>query len=94
MIVLLAVTLGTGVAAAIALLPFGIWAILIGAPLTASSAAILAGGLMAWRTVRHDRRKRELDAQTSMMVSALRDVTHQADATSPAPKVAQQRSGT
>lgn len=93
MIVLLAITLCTGLLAAIALFPLGVWAVVIGAPLVASSATILAGGLLAWQTIRRDRRRRDLDAQTGVMVAALRDVTHQAEAISPAPKVVQRRLG-
>ncbi|MEL6063017.1 MULTISPECIES: hypothetical protein [unclassified Methylobacterium] len=93
MIVLLAVALSTGLLAMVALLPLGFWAAVIGAPLVASSAATLAGGLLAWRTISRDRQRRKLEAQTGVMVSALRDVTHRAEPVSPAPKVAQRRLG-
>lgn len=93
MIVLLTVALSTGLLAAIALLHFGAWAAVIGAPLVASSATLLAGGLMAWRIIRRDRHRRELEAQTGIMVAALRDVTQQVEPVSPAPKVVQRRLG-
>ena len=93
MVVLLAVTLCTGLLAAFALFPLGAWAVVIGAPLIASSATMLAGGLLAWRTIKRDRRRRALEAQTGVMVAALRDVSHQAETMSPAPKVVQRRLG-
>ncbi len=93
MIVLLSVALGTGFLAAIALLPLGAWAVAVGASLAASSATALVGCFMAWRALRHDRQHRELDAQTGIMVAALRDVAEQGEPVSPAPRVAQRRLG-
>ncbi len=93
MIVLLAVALGTGFLAAIALFPLGAWAAAIGASLAASSATVLVGCFLAWRALRHDRHRRELDAQTGIMVAALRDVSEQGEPISPTPRVAQRRLG-
>lgn len=94
MIVLLAVALGTGIVTAVVLLPLGVLTALFAAPMAASLSVILAGSLMAWRSARHDRRTRDLDAQTVAMVAALRDVAQKVEPTSPAPKVVQRRRGT
>lgn len=94
MIVLLAGALGSGFLAAIALCHLGAWVAAIGASLAASSATIVIGCLMAWRGWRHDQRRRELDAQTGLMVAALRDVAEQGEPTSPAPRTVQRRLGT
>ena len=94
MIVLIVVAIGTGLATAIVLLPISLVAALVAAPLAASMAALAAGSLMAWLGARRDRRRRALDARTEAMVSALRDVTEQADPQSPTPKVSRRRLGT
>ncbi|MCJ2088375.1 hypothetical protein MKK88_20640 [Methylobacterium sp. E-005] len=93
MIVLLIVAIAAGLLAASALWSVGWLAVLIGSPFVASFAAILAGCLMAWQTTRRDRQKRALDAQTGLMVAALRDVTRKAEPQSPAPKVSRRRLG-
>ncbi|MCJ2069635.1 hypothetical protein MKK75_12695 [Methylobacterium sp. J-030] len=93
MIVLLAFAIGTGLLAACVLSSVGWVAALVGAPVAASLAAILAGGFMAWQTMRRDRHARALEAQTGLMVAALRDVTRKAEPQSPAPKVSRRRLG-
>lgn len=94
MIVLLAGAFGSGFLAAIALCHLGAWVAAIGASLAASSATIVIGCLMAWRTLRHDQRRRELDAQTGFMVAALRDVAEQGEPISSDPGTVKRRLGT
>lgn len=91
MIVLLAVAICTGVATAVILMPFGALTALAIAPVVASLSAALAGFLLAWRTIRHDRTRRDLEAQTKVMVATLRNAAQRTSKTSPAPKVSEHR---
>lgn len=93
MIVLIAVTIATGLLTACALSSLGWMAAMLGAPVAASLAAILAGSVLAWQSTRRDQQTRALDAQTKLMVAALRDVRRQAEPTSPAPKISRRRLG-
>lgn len=83
MILLIAAAIGSGLTTAMLLVPFSPLAALIIAPLAASASAILACLLLAWRRTRDDRQAPVLDAQTDMMVAALRDVAQQSKAATP-----------
>ncbi len=91
MFVLLAAGIGTGLVTAALLIPVSLLAALIITPLVASTSALLACFLIAWRNTREDGRPQALDHQTDAMVAALRGVAGQAAATSPAPKVPARR---
>jgi hypothetical protein len=93
MIVLIAVTIATGLLTACALSSLGWMAAVLGAPVAASVAAILAGAVLAWQSTRREQQARALDAQTKLMVAALRDVSRKVEPESPAPKVSRRRLG-
>lgn len=93
MIVLIAVTIATGLLTACALSPIGWMAVVLGAPVAASLAAVLVAFVLAWRNTRREQHMRALDVQTELMVAALRDVTRKAVPKSPAPRVSQRRHG-
>ena len=86
MLLLVAVAIGSGLAAAALLAPISILAALIIAPLAGSVAAILACFAIAWRSTGGVRKRPSLDVQTDAMVAALREVAQQG-AASPIPKI-------
>ena len=87
MFLLIAAGIGGGLAAAALLVPVSLLAALIIAPLVASATAILACFLIAWRNTEESREPLDLDAQTDVMVAALREVAQRATSASPIPRV-------
>ena len=83
MIVMMAAAVLSGLATAVILAPISALAALIIAPLAASTFAILACLLVAWRSSRDDLGPPDCEARTDAMVAVLRQVTQQGQAASP-----------